>query len=108
MAYREYKRYLTDHEYINLYAMRKALGKIRKQLDENKLQILEHQKKIVEKNPTDCNLYSRDMLMILGKERRMLKDTRQKIERLIDKIVKKAQRRMEDMKRLELKSLEEM
>ncbi|WP_296864752.1 hypothetical protein [uncultured Methanobrevibacter sp.] len=105
MARREYIRYLTEHEYINLCTMRKAIGKIHRRLNDNKNEIYKYQRKIAEKSSYECNLYNRDMIVMLGKERRMLKNTRQKIERLADIIVKKAQRRMEDIKLIENTSL---
>ncbi len=102
MAYREYKQYLTDREYINLLTMRKTLGCIRKQLDANAKLIKEHEVKFHERSQYECHLYHSDMIIMLGKERRMLKNTRQKIERLTDVIVKRAQRRGEDIKRMSL------
>lgn len=98
MAYKEYKRYLTDHEYANLKAMRIAIGHIRRQLDENKIKLQMHEKKLEEKSEWECHLYHKEMRMMLGHERTVLKNTRKKIEILIDGIVKKAYRRAENLK----------
>jgi len=100
MAYREYTKYLTDREYINLLTMRRTLGKIRKQLDENGALIKEHEIKFHEHSQYECHVYHSDMLVMLGTQRRMLKNTRKKIEKLTDVIVKRAQRRGEDIKLL--------
>lgn len=100
MAYREYKQYLTDREYINLCTMKKTIGKIHRQLNRNAELIKEHEIKFHEHSQHECHLYHSDMLVILGKERRMLKNTRKKIEKLTDVIVKRAQRRGEDIKSL--------
>lgn len=100
--HKEYVRYLTNHEYITMTIYGRAMSKTYKQLNENLRQIHLLNEKIANKRPGDgeCYLYNAQMLKILGVERRMLKETRDKISRNMDFIVKRAQRRMCDIRLL--------
>lgn len=97
----DYKDFLSPKEKLDLIVMRKAVGKIRKQLDENIAKIRIYEGKIKEKPVTECYLYNKDMYSMFGQQRKALKSTRYKLEVKMSEIINRALRRSEDAKTLE-------